>query len=114
MGKILGCPMKRTKGSGLVKWAGGLLALSLMLTPAQAQASDGTSYVYDGYTYDFYGNAKESPAMFLLERTITVDNLQGIPLSGVNDVCTSRDGRIFIIDTLERSEEHTSELQSPS
>ena len=47
----------------------GITAAALLLAPLQVRASDGTSYVYDGYTYDFYGNAKESPAMFLLERT---------------------------------------------
>lgn len=83
------------------KLLAGLLALGLAMAPAHAEASDGTSYVYDGYTYDFYGNAKESPAMFLLERTISVDNLEGVALSGVNDVCASRDGRIFMVDTIE-------------
>lgn len=84
-----------------VKWLAGLLAGCFLLTPMRAAASDGSSYVYDGYTYDFYGNAKESPAMFLLERTITSDNLDGVALSGVDDVCTSQDGRIFMIDTAE-------------
>ncbi len=88
------------------KYFSGLLAALLGLTcaamlPLQAQASDGSSYVYDGYTYDFYGNAKESPAMFQLERTISVENLGGVALSSVDDVCTSEDGRIFMIDTTE-------------
>ncbi len=76
-------------------------ALGMALAPATAQASDGTSYVYDGYTYDYYGNAKESPAMFRLERTITAADAGGIAMSGVDDVCTSEDGRIFAIDTAE-------------
>ena len=76
-------------------------ALGMALAPATAQASDGTSYVYDGYTYDYYGNAKESPAMFRLERTITAADAGGIAISGVDDVCTSEDGRIFAIDTAE-------------
>lgn len=84
-----------------VKWLAGLLAGCFLLMPMRAAASDGSSYVYDGYTYDFYGNAKESPAMFLLERTITSENLDGVALSGVDDVCTSQDGRIFMIDTAE-------------
>jgi len=84
-----------------IRGAAAALALSVLMVPAQAQASDGTSYVYDGYTYDFYLNAKESPAMFQLERTITSENMEGVPMSGVNDVCTSQDGRIFTIDTTE-------------
>lgn len=78
----------------------GCLVLAALL-PLQALASDGSSYVYDGYTYDFYGNAKESPAMFQLERTISAQNMGGVPLSSVDDVCTSKDGRIFTIDTTE-------------
>ena len=79
----------------------GITAAALLLAPLQVRASDGTSYVYDGYTYDFYGNAKESPAMFLLERTISTENMNGVALSGMNDVCASKDGRIFTIDTME-------------
>ncbi len=78
----------------------GCLACAVLL-PMQALASDGSSYVYDGYTYDFYGNAKESPAMFQLERTISAENMNGVALSSVDDVCTSEDGRIFTIDTTE-------------
>lgn len=78
----------------------GCLACAVLL-PMQALASDGSSYVYDGYTYDFYGNAKESPAMFQLERTISAENMGGVALSSVDDVCTSEDGRIFTIDTTE-------------
>lgn len=83
------------------RWLAGFLAAGMLLAPVRAEASDGTSFVYEGYTYDFYGNAKESPATFLLERTITKDNMGGVALSGINDVCTSRDGRIFTIDTTE-------------
>ncbi len=79
----------------------GITAAALLLAALQVRASDGTSYVYDGYTYDFYGNAKESPAMFLLERTISTENMNGVALSGMNDVCASKDGRIFTIDTME-------------
>ncbi len=93
--------MRKKNGSKRIKWCAAFLAAGLALAPAQAQASDGSSYVYNGYTYDFYGNAKEGPAMFQLERTISAENLNGIPLSGVNDVCTSEDGRIFMIDTIE-------------
>ncbi len=89
------------------KYFSGLLAALLCALcaaaalPMEARASDGSSYVYDGYTYDFYGNAKDSPAMFQLERTISAENMGGVALSSVDDVCTSEDGRIFMIDTTE-------------
>ncbi|MDO5326291.1 MAG: hypothetical protein Q4G00_06140 [Clostridia bacterium] len=74
-----------------------LLAL-LLLIPSAAFAADGTSNVYEGYTYDFYGNVKSTPSPFLLEKTITSENLKGISLDSVDDVCTSADGRIFLVD----------------
>lgn len=82
----------------------GLLMLCMLVTidlPMQVLASDGTSYVYDGYTYDYWGDAKESPAAFILENTITQENMGDIPLSSVVDVCTSKDGRIFMVDSVE-------------
>lgn len=79
-----------------------LLLLVLAVTgAANVQASDGTSYVYDGYIYDAWGNALDSPAAFELNQVIDESNLNGMKVQGFNDVCTSRDGRIFIIDTLE-------------
>ncbi len=74
-----------------------LLALCLLL-PACAFAADGSSNVYEGYTYDFYGNVKSTPSPFLLEMTITSANIKGIALDSVDDVCTSQDGRIFLVD----------------
>lgn len=65
------------------------------------QASDGSSYVYDGYIYDYWGAVKESPAAFTLESVITAENLGEIALSSIDDVCTSEDGRIFIADKIE-------------
>lgn len=81
----------------------GTLLAAVLLFPmtAQASAADGSSVVYDGYTYGYYGDAKESPAAFVLERTVTAENLNGTKLSSVDDVDTSRDGRIFMIDSLE-------------
>ena len=74
-----------------------LLALILLL-PSASFAADGSSNVYEGYTYDFYGNVKSTPSPFLLEKTITSENLKGISLDSVDDVCTSADGRIFLVD----------------
>ena len=74
-----------------------LLSLILLL-PFAAFAADGSSNVYEGYTYDFYGNVKSTPSPFLLEKTITSENLKGISLDSVDDVCTSADGRIFLVD----------------
>lgn len=77
------------------------LAFLLFFHPFPAYASDGSSYVYDGYIYDYWANVKESPAAFLLERTIDEGNLEGARLSSVDDVCTSSDGRIFLVDSIE-------------
>ncbi len=73
----------------------------LLLMPVGTSASDGSSYVYDGYIYDFWTNVKESPAAFQLERTITQENMGGARLNSVDDVCTSLDGRIFLVDSVE-------------
>ncbi|MCM1057498.1 MAG: hypothetical protein NC517_07825 [Firmicutes bacterium] len=78
-----------------------LAAVMLLPMTAQAAAADGSNVVYDGYTYDYYGNVKESPAAFVLERTVTEADMGGTKLSSVDDVSTSRDGRIFVIDSLE-------------
>ena len=75
-----------------------LLALCLLL-PACGLAADGSSNVYEGYTYDFYGNVKSTPAPFLLGKTITSENLKGISLDSVDDVCSSEDGRFFLVDS---------------
>ena len=76
------------------------LALALILAlPAAALAADGSSNVYEGYTYDYYRYVKSTPAPFLPERTITAENLRGIALDSVDDVCTSADGRIFLVDS---------------
>ena len=84
------------------KCLGAVLAAVMMLPmTVRASAADGSNVVYDGYTYDYYENAKDSPAAFVLERTITEENLGGTKLSSVDDVGTSRDGRIFLIDSLE-------------
>ena len=73
----------------------------LLMLPLRVSASDGSSYVYDGYIYDFWGNVKESPATFQLERVIDINNLGGSKLGSVDDVCTSLDGRIFLADSVE-------------
>lgn len=76
-----------------------LFLLSVPVTPLLA--ADGSSYVYDGYTIDFWGNALDSPAAFELADIIDKDNMGGIKLQSADDVCTSQDGRIFLTDRLE-------------
>ena len=88
-----------------------LLAASMILTSSLAfGAADGSSNVYEGYTYDFYGNIKSTPAAFVLSQVITEGtvirvsskgtvNSRSYPFSTVADVCTSADGRIFIVDS---------------
>lgn len=78
-----------------------LLFTVFAASPMQVIASDGTSYVYDGYIYDYWGAALESPAAFQLEKVIDETNFEGMKVQGINDVCTSKDGRIFLVDTLE-------------
>ena len=75
-----------------------ILLTLLSLLVSSALAADGSSNVYEGYTYDFYRYVKSPPAPFLLTRTITSENLKGIALDSVDDVCTSLDGRIFLVD----------------
>ena len=76
-----------------------LLIGALLLSALPALAADGTSGVYEGYTYDFYRNVKSTPAPFVLSRVLTSENLKGIALDSVDDVCTSQDGRIFLVDS---------------
>ena len=76
-----------------------LTALLCLFLPSLSLAANGSSNVYEGYTYDYYRNVKSTPAAFLPERTITAANLKGIALDSVDDVCTSLDGRIFLVDS---------------
>ena len=81
--------------------AAGLLAALMPPMTAHATTADGSNVVYDGYTYNYYLDTKESPATFLLERTIGAENMNGTAFSGVDDIDTSSDGRIFIVDSVE-------------
>ncbi|HWT74971.1 MAG TPA: hypothetical protein VN258_09675 [Mobilitalea sp.] len=79
-----------------------LLILVFASTPTLAlAAADGKSYAFDGYTYDWWWNAVDSPAAFQVDKVINEDNMGGTKVQGMNDVCTSKDGRIFLVDTLE-------------
>jgi sugar lactone lactonase YvrE len=71
-----------------------------MIPVNTVSASDGTSYVYDGYIYDYWGNVQESPAAFQLESTINADSIPELSMQGIDDVCASKDGRIFLTDTV--------------
>lgn len=76
-----------------------LLAL-LMAFTSVAQAADGTSNVYQGYTFDFFGYMKSTPAPFVLSQVIDSTSVTktGRTLETVTDIATSEDGRIFIVD----------------
>ncbi|MBQ7849229.1 MAG: hypothetical protein IJ343_05850 [Clostridia bacterium] len=88
-----------------------LLAASMILSGSLAfGAADGSSNVYQGYTFDFFGNIKSTPAAFTLSQVLTEGvvirtNSKGqvsansFPFSVVADVCTAPDGRIFIADS---------------
>lgn len=78
-----------------------VLLLGLMANTASVSAAnDGSSYSYDGYIYDYYFNVQETPAAFQLEKVLNSEDLGGMAIQGINDVCTSEDGRIFLTDTL--------------
>ena len=75
------------------------LFVALTSTPVTgAMAADGSSYVYDGYIYDFWGDAQECPAAFSLGGVINSDSMESFDFGSVDDVSTSRDGRIFLAD----------------
>ncbi len=76
-----------------------LLAVSLLFSSV-AFAADGTSNVYQGYTYDFFRNVKSTPAPFVLSQVIDSTSVTktGRTIETVTDVATSADGRIFIVD----------------
>lgn len=73
---------------------------TVCMTSVNSYAADGSSFVYEGYIYDDYGNTLESPAAFVFERQIDSDDLEGMSFQSVDDVCTSKDGRIFLTDKL--------------
>ena len=77
-----------------------LLALLLILATGVSFAADGTSNIYQGYTFDFYKNIKSTPSAFVLSQVIDSDSLGSSYTFGtVADVCTSEDGRIFVVDS---------------
>lgn len=77
-----------------------LLAALMLFTSSTAFAADGSSNVYQGYTYDFFANVKSTPAPFVLSQVIDSAAVAkaGRAIETVTDVCTSEDGRIFIVD----------------
>ncbi len=88
--------MKKRKIALLLSF---LLLLGVPMT--SAAAADGSSYVYDGFTYNYWGEPMESPAAFELETVINRSDMGSIKLQSVDDVCTSADGRIFLTDKTE-------------
>lgn len=84
----------------LKRIAAAVLCCLVVLTSeagVSAYAADGSSYVYDGYIYDFWGEAQECPAAFSLGGVIDSDSL-AYGFGSIDDVCTSADGRIFLAD----------------
>ena len=86
-----------------------MLAALLILAGSVSFAATGSSNVYQGYTFDFYGNIKSTPAAFNLSMVITEGtvyrtNSKGqtsatsFPFNTVSDVCTTSDGRIIVAD----------------
>jgi len=86
-----------------------VLAALLILASGVALAADGTSNIYQGYTYDFFKNIKSTPAPFVLSQVLdysffTPANTKNYTytLIDIPDVCTSADGRIFIAATIQQ------------
>ena len=77
-----------------------LLLLAALMLFTTAFAADGSSNVYQGYTYDFFKNIKSTPAPFVLSQVIDSSSVTktGRTIETVTDVATSEDGRIFIVD----------------
>ena len=77
-----------------------LLLLAALMLFTSAFAADGSSNVYQGYTYDFFRNVKSTPAPFVLAQVIDSKSVTktGRTIETVTDVATSKDGRIFIVD----------------
>lgn len=85
----------------LKRMAAAVLCCLTVLTSGagvSAYAADGSSYVYDGYIYDFWGDAQECPAAFSLGGIIDSDSMASFDFGSIDDVATSADGRIFISD----------------
>jgi len=79
--------------------AAALCCLVVLTSEAgMAFAADGSSYVYDGYVYDFWGEAQECPAAFSLGGIIDSDAMASFDFGSIDDVSTSKDGRIFVSD----------------
>ena len=77
-----------------------MLAALLILSCSGSFAADGSSNIYQGYTFDFFGNIKSTPAAFTLAQVINSDSLgAGRAFGTVADVCTAPDGRIFVVDS---------------
>ncbi len=77
-----------------------MLAALLILAGSVSFAADGSSNIYQGYTFDFFGNIKSTPAAFTLSQVIDSEALGDNYVFGtVSDVCTAPDGRIFIVDS---------------
>ena len=77
-----------------------LLLLAALMLFTSAFAADGSSNVYQGYTYDFFRNVKSTPAPFVLSQVIDSKSVTktGRTIETVTDVATAKDGRIFIVD----------------
>ena len=71
-----------------------LLAALMLFTSCVAFAADGSSNIYQGYTYDFFRNIKSTPAPFVLSQVIdsTTVTKTGRTIETVTDIATSEDG----------------------
>lgn len=78
-----------------------IILVVFAMNKSVVSASDGSSYQYDGYYYDFWANNIDSPAAYQLKTEITIEHMGGVNLQSIDDVTVSHDNRIFIVDKLE-------------
>lgn len=75
-----------------------ILVLITFIPKSDVYAADGSSYVYDGYYYDFWAEPVASPAAYTIVDEINVSNMEGLKLESIEDVSISHDNRILLVD----------------
>lgn len=93
--------MKRLKSKKVKRIAAAGIGFAIsMILVAPLAASSVPSYDYEAYTYDPWGDVKESPSMFRVVDHIDGSDMDGIPMSSADDVHYA-DGLIYVADSIE-------------
>ena len=77
-----------------------LLLLAALMLFTSAFAADGSSNVYQGYTYDFFRNVKSTPAPFVLAQVIDSKSVTktGRTIEAVTDVAAGEELHCLVLD----------------